>query len=98
MGGSFCDRSTQQSRSVGTETTDRRHGRVTRRGQFHRHLEARIAHHLLRLCEADLPALLRRVHPHGLELYHTRLGFKRSVSVAVNPALYIKADSMYDYM
>ena len=79
VGGSVRDRSTEQPGAMGAEATNRRDGRISGRGQLHRHPEARVPGHILGLREARLSPLLGRVHPHGLELRHPGLGRKRLV-------------------
>jgi len=58
VGGPVRHRSAQQPRPVGAEASGRRDGRVSRRGELHRHPEARVAGDLLRLCPARLSAIV----------------------------------------
>ena len=95
MGCSLCNCPTEQSRSLGAETTNRRDGRVAGGGQFDCRFETRVSDHIFRFRETDLSSIVRRIHPHGSQLRHAGLGRKRCVILKRNK-FYCK-DLICDY-
>ena len=88
MGCPFRNCPTEQSRSLGAETTNRRNGRVAGGGQFNCRFETRVSDHFFRFRATDLSPILGRVHSHGSQLRHAGMGRERCVTLKRNKFIF----------